>query len=136
MQISPEKFTQFEELVFGKTSGPMGKNAAGSIQALLSWFVKVKSPTSLIALHISVKDIPKIAKNAVGLAKVWRMPEYTEEKIEDILKLCVCLGEVTYLLISIYLYRISRVKWNRPCEGGYFREFEERDAFQKSLLGT
>ena len=88
-QISPEKFAQFGERVFGKTSGPMEKNAAEGIQALLSWFVKVKTPTSLTALHISIQDIPKIAENAVGLAKVWRMPEYTEEKIEEILKLCV-----------------------------------------------
>jgi alcohol dehydrogenase YqhD (iron-dependent ADH family) len=88
-QISPEKFTQFGERVFGKTSGPMGKNAAEGIQALLSWFVKVKTPTSLTALQIPIQDIPKIAENAVGLAKVWRMPEYTEEKIEEILKLCV-----------------------------------------------
>ena len=88
-QISPEKFAQFGEQVFGKTSGPMGKNAAEGIQALLSWFVKVKSPTYLTALHINVQDIPKIAESMVGLAKVWRMPEYKEEKIEEILKLCV-----------------------------------------------
>jgi alcohol dehydrogenase YqhD (iron-dependent ADH family) len=88
-QKTPEKFAQFAERVFGFTSGPMEKKVAEGIQALLSWFVKVKSPTSLTALHIPIQDIPKIAENAVGLAKVWRMPEYTEERIEDILKLCV-----------------------------------------------
>jgi len=88
-QRTPEKFAQFGERVFGKTSGPMEKKAAEGIQALLSWFVKVKTPTSLPALHIPLKDIPRIAENAVGLAKVWRMPEYTKEKIEEILKLCV-----------------------------------------------
>ena len=88
-QRTPEKFAQFAERVFGKTSGPMEKKVAEGIQALLSWFVKVKSPTNLTALKIPAQDIPKIAKNAVGLAKVWRMNDYTEEKIEEILKLCV-----------------------------------------------
>ena len=88
-QKTPEKFAQFAERVFGITSGSTEKKAAEGIQALLSWFVKVKSPTSLSALHIPVQDIPKIAENAVGLAKVWRMKDYTEDKIEEILKLCV-----------------------------------------------
>ena len=88
-QRTPEKFAQFGERVFGITSGPMEKKAAEGIQALLSWFVKVKSPTSLTALHIKVQDIPMIAENAVALAKVWGMKDYTEEKIEEVLKLCV-----------------------------------------------
>jgi hypothetical protein len=29
-----------------------------------------------------------IAENAVALAKVWGMKDYTQDKIEDILKLC------------------------------------------------
>ncbi len=88
-QRTPEKFAQFGERVFVLTSGSMEKKAAEGIQALLSWFVKVKTPTSLTALHISVQDIPIIAENAVALAKIWGMKEYTEEKIEEILKLCV-----------------------------------------------
>jgi hypothetical protein len=88
-QKTPEKFAQFGERVFGITSGPIEKKAAEGIQALLSWFVKVKTPTSLNALHIPIQDIPKIAENSLGLAKIWRMPEYTEEKIEEILKLCI-----------------------------------------------
>jgi alcohol dehydrogenase YqhD (iron-dependent ADH family) len=88
-QITPEKFAQFGERVFDKISGPMEKNAAEGIQALFSWFVKVKTPTSLTALHISVNDIPQIAENAVGLAKIWNMKDYNEKKIEEILKLCV-----------------------------------------------
>ena len=88
-QKTPEKFAQFAERVFGITSGNTKKKAAEGIQALLSWFEKVKTPTSLTALHISVQDIPMIAENAVALAKIWGMRDYTEEKIEEILKLCV-----------------------------------------------
>ncbi len=88
-QKTPAKFAQFAERVFGFTSGPMKKQVADGIQALLSWFVKIKSPTSLTALHIPLQDIPKIAENATGLAKVWGMTDYKKEKIEQILKLCV-----------------------------------------------
>jgi hypothetical protein len=55
---------------------------------LLFWFNKINAPSSITALHISVQDIPMIAENAVALAKVWGMKDYTQDKIEDILKLC------------------------------------------------
>jgi len=88
-QRAPDKFAQFGERVFGITSGSMAKKAAAGNQALLSWLKKVKTPTSLTALHISEDDIPMIAANAVALAKVWGMKDYTEGKIEEILGLCV-----------------------------------------------
>ena len=86
---TPEKFAQFAERVFQITSGSTGKKAAEGIQALLAWFVKIKTPTSLQALHIPAEDIPQIAENAVALAKIWNMPDYDAKKIEKILKLCI-----------------------------------------------
>ena len=88
-QRTPQKFAQFAERIFGITSGNTEKKAADGIQALLSWFVRIKTPTSLTALHIEEKDIPMIADNAMALAKIWGMKEFTQEKIEEILKLCV-----------------------------------------------
>jgi len=86
---NPAKFTQFAERVFGFNSGTDMQKANDGILCLKAWFDKVKSPTSLAAINVPESDISKIAENAVGLAKIWRMPEYTAEKIEDILKLCV-----------------------------------------------
>ena len=88
-QRTPEKFAQFAERVFGKTDGSMEQKATDGIEAMISWFKKIKTPTNLNALHIPVQDISKIAANAVALAKIWGMQDYTEEKIEEILKLCV-----------------------------------------------
>ena len=88
-QQTPEKFAQFAERVFGITEGSMEKKAAEGIRALVSWFKKIQTPISLDDLNIPVQDISGIAKNAIGLAKVWGMPDYKEEKIEEILKLCV-----------------------------------------------
>jgi alcohol dehydrogenase YqhD (iron-dependent ADH family) len=85
---TPKKFAQFAEQVFGISEGIQEKKAAEGIQALISWFNKIKSPTSLADLNIPVQDIPKIAENAVGLAKIWGMPDYTAEKIKEVLKLC------------------------------------------------
>ena len=87
-QQTPEKFAQFAERVFGITERLIKQKKTEGIQALLSWFKKIKTPTSLDELNIPSQDIPKIAENAVELAKIWGMPDYTEEKIEEILKLC------------------------------------------------
>jgi alcohol dehydrogenase YqhD (iron-dependent ADH family) len=86
---NPAKFAQFAERVFGFDSGSDVQKADDGILCLKGWFDKVKSPTSLAAINVPESDIPKIAENAVGLAKIWRMQEYTAEKIEDILRLCV-----------------------------------------------
>jgi alcohol dehydrogenase class IV len=55
---------------------------------LEEWFQKVKSPTSLAALNIPEQEIPRIAENAVALARIWRMPEYDRERIQAILAGC------------------------------------------------
>ena len=86
---NPAKFSQFAERVFGFDSGSDVQKADDGILCLKSWFEKVKSPTSLSSINVPESDIPKIAENAIGLAKIWRMQEYTAEKIEDILRLCV-----------------------------------------------
>jgi alcohol dehydrogenase YqhD (iron-dependent ADH family) len=86
---NPKKFTQFAEHVFGFDSGSDTQKADDSILCLKCWFDKVNSPTSLAAINVPESDIPKIAENAVGLAKIWRMTDYNQERIEEILKLCV-----------------------------------------------
>jgi len=88
-QRNPEKLAQFAQRVFGITSGNAEKKASKGIQALHSWFLKIKTPTNLADLNVSDEDIPMIAQNAVALAKIWGMKDYTEKKIEEILKLCV-----------------------------------------------
>jgi alcohol dehydrogenase YqhD (iron-dependent ADH family) len=88
-QQSPDKFAQFAERIFGITSGTIEKKAAEGIQALLSWFLKIKTPTRLADLDIAERDIPVIAANAVALAKIWGMKDYTGKKIEEVLNLCI-----------------------------------------------
>lgn len=53
-----------------------------------NWFNQVGSPTSLEQAGIPKIDIQKIADNALSLAKVWRLQEYTRKRIEEILHIC------------------------------------------------
>jgi alcohol dehydrogenase YqhD (iron-dependent ADH family) len=85
----PKRFAQFAERVFDIRTGNEKEKAEQGIESLSNWFVKVKSPTSITALDIPDTDIPKIAENAMTLAKVWRMKDYSEERIKEILAECL-----------------------------------------------
>ena len=88
-KLQPDRFAQFATRVFDKRTGSVEEKATQGIEALTSWFREVKSPASITALDIPGTDIPKIAANAMTLAKVWRMRDYSEEKIEAILDECL-----------------------------------------------
>ncbi len=83
------RFAQFAERVFDIREGDAEQKAEKGIEALSAWFMKVQSPTSITALNIPEEDISKIAVNAMALAKVWRMKDYNEKKIEEILQECL-----------------------------------------------
>ncbi len=63
--------------------------AERTITILKNWFGKVDSPVTLEELEIPATDIPKIADNAVALARIWRLKEYSRETIEEILHNCL-----------------------------------------------
>ncbi len=85
----PERFSQFAERVFAIRDGSKEERAAKGVDALINWFTKVNAPTTLTALNIQEKDIPKIAENAMTLAKIWRMRDYSKERVESILLKCL-----------------------------------------------
>lgn len=65
-----------------------GQIAERTITIFRNWFSAFESPVTLEELDIPIEDIPKIAENALGLARVWRLNDYTQEIIEEILYLC------------------------------------------------
>jgi len=87
-QDMPHRFARFGERVFDFRNGSTEERARRGINALEEWFQKINSPTSLAALNIPGQDIPKIAENAVAQARVWRMPDYDQERIQSILAAC------------------------------------------------
>ncbi|MBI5559558.1 MAG: iron-containing alcohol dehydrogenase [Deltaproteobacteria bacterium] len=86
-RLNPEKFMQFAHRVFG-LSGDSENCAMEGIAYLQRWFTSVKSPVSLAAAGIQAEDIPLIAENALPLAKLWRLKDYTKEIIMEILSGC------------------------------------------------
>jgi alcohol dehydrogenase YqhD (iron-dependent ADH family) len=62
--------------------------AERTITILKNWFGRIDSPVSLEELAVPATDIPMIAENALALAKVWRLNDYSQETIEEILYLC------------------------------------------------
>jgi alcohol dehydrogenase YqhD (iron-dependent ADH family) len=74
--------------IFALTGRGDSETANQTIIALRNWFISVRSPVSLAELDIPASHIPKIAENAVALARVWRLNDYSQETIEDILTLC------------------------------------------------
>ncbi len=65
-----------------------GQIAERTVRIFKNWFGRINCPTSLEELEIPERDIPKIAENALALAKVWRLNDYSRQSIEEILHLC------------------------------------------------
>lgn len=88
MKTDPVKIAQLGRRIFQTDHGSMQEQAVSTITFLTDWFRKVKCPTSLNDLEIAETEISTIAANAMGLATVWRLNEYSREVIEEILHLC------------------------------------------------
>jgi hypothetical protein len=88
----PDRLQQFFNRVFG-IDCQNGSGISEGIEHLSRWFAETGSPTRLEDLQIPVADIGRIAENALPLAKVWRMREYSQDVIEQILQLCTASGQ-------------------------------------------
>ncbi len=83
------KFAQFAQNIFNIRAESIEEAAQEGISALKGWFDEIGSPTSFRAAGIPAADIEKIAENALELAKVWGLHEYTKELIIELYTLCV-----------------------------------------------
>lgn len=84
----PKKIRQLGERIFDFKEKGVESSAATTIKILENWFGRINSPIRLAELDIPPADIHAIAGNAVHLAKIWRLKEYSRETIEEILYLC------------------------------------------------
>jgi len=84
-QKNPAKFSQFARRVFGHNQKDNSSNALAGITSLKQWFTSIRCPVTLNDLGIDSTDIPAIAENSLSLGKIWRLREYSQEIIEDIL---------------------------------------------------
>ncbi len=84
----PARMVQFFRQVFDIKEMSEVETIDCGISALTAWFKKSGAPVSLKELEIDAGEISQFAENALAQAKIWRMREYTQEKIESILELC------------------------------------------------
>jgi len=64
--------------------------AAGlTIARFADWLASVNAPLTLDDLGIPAADIPRIADNTRGQARIWRLAGYTPERVADILLHCL-----------------------------------------------
>ena len=87
----PSKIASFAHKVLRVNKfGYEEDQAKKGIANLRKWFMKIGCPVSLTELGIPAADIPDIAENCLGLAKLWRLDkEYDQPTIEEILSGCV-----------------------------------------------
>lgn len=86
-QKTPRKFAQFGRRIFRLDQGGEKQQAIEAISCLKAWFARVNSPVRLSEIKVSETEIPRIAENALHLARVWQLREYSQEIIEEILRL-------------------------------------------------
>ena len=60
-----------------------------TIKILENWFTRINPPIRLAEFDVPPGDIPVIAGNALRLAKIWRLNQYSQQTIEEILALCL-----------------------------------------------
>ncbi len=89
------------QILFAKRIAALGKRifclteqeptaaAAQTIARLHTWLQSVKAPLTLSELNILPEDIPRIADNTNGLARLWRLRDYTPERVDTILRQCL-----------------------------------------------
>ncbi len=85
LEKNPSKFARLASEIFDVKEINDKEAATEGVRLLKSWFAGIGSPTSLRDGNIPESDIEKIAENAVELAQVWGLKEYTKDVIVAIL---------------------------------------------------
>lgn len=88
-QSHAARIAQLGRRVFAFAEPSEHKAADQTIDRLHQWFHAIQAPTTLAQLGIPSSDIPRIADNTQGLARIWRLAEYAPDRVAAILWLCV-----------------------------------------------
>lgn len=84
---SPEKFARFANRVFGVSEEHKQIAAIEGISRLKAWFSRIHVPTCLRALGIPQTAIPELVENSLTQAKIWRLREYNQANIKEVVEL-------------------------------------------------
>lgn len=84
-----ERIAGLGERIFRVSGQGPTETAAQTIARLHDWLRCVGAPLTLGDLAVPTDDIPRIADNTKGLARIWRLRDYPPERVAAILRLCV-----------------------------------------------
>lgn len=84
-----KRIEQFFAALFGSSLPSIPDIGGKGVDELIRWFELIGTPTTLSEINVPAKAISAIAENCQALAKVWRMREYNQEAVEEILQHCV-----------------------------------------------
>jgi hypothetical protein len=88
LEEKKNRFAQLGRRVFRIQAADDHDAALAAIARLKAWLISVNSPVTLQELKIPAADIPRLAANIQPQAKIWRLQEYTVQRVEKILRLC------------------------------------------------
>lgn len=71
--------------IFPSLGGSQASLAGQGIGRLRDWFKKINCPTRLSELGLNADHIPALVDNTLPLARLWRLRDYTAERIRAIL---------------------------------------------------
>ncbi len=86
--VDARKIIQLGSRIFNFELRGIEPTSNATVKILENWFTRINSPIRLAEFDIPPEDIPLIAENALRLAKIWRLDQYSRETIEGILTLC------------------------------------------------
>lgn len=86
---NPERLARFAWQVFGICSAPTKDMAFEGITQIEAWLKRIGTPTSLAELGLCSDDIPELAANTVAQSRLWRLKEYGQGVVEEILYQCL-----------------------------------------------
>ena len=86
---SAERIAGLGRRVFSLAEQETTAAADQTITRLHAWLQSVQAPLTLSDLNIPPDDIPRIADNTTGLARIWRLRDYTPERVSAILHHCL-----------------------------------------------
>jgi alcohol dehydrogenase YqhD (iron-dependent ADH family) len=83
-----DKFNQFSERVFNHNHENKEENGRMAIESLKAIFSRWQAPVTLGELNIPESALSTLAKESLPLARNWRLNDYSEKNIHEILEVC------------------------------------------------
>jgi alcohol dehydrogenase YqhD (iron-dependent ADH family) len=84
-----ERIASLGERIFQLPEQKSTEAAAQTIARLHTWLHNVGAPLTLGDLNIPSDDIPRLADNTRGLARIWRLRDYPPARVAAILQYCM-----------------------------------------------